>query len=101
MAWKLAAVIKGWDSRTLLDSYSEERFPVVKRNAELSVENWKIAMEIPGALGLHPANAELLNRVISGPLSSLLLPQSISRTLLETGLSLGEFNKTGLSFAEF
>lgn len=84
-------MIKGLCSERLLDNYTKERFPVVKRNAELSVENWKTAMEIPGALGLHPANAELLNRVISGPLSNLLLPQSISRTLLETGLSVGEF----------
>eukprot|EP00210_Caulerpa_lentillifera_P000295 g288.t1 len=88
LAWKLASVLKGFAGEDLLESYTKERLPVVQGNARLSVENWRNAMEIPAALGLHPGNAELLNRVISGPLSALL-PETASRKLLEAGLAAG------------
>jgi 2,4-dichlorophenol 6-monooxygenase len=39
LCWKLAAVLGGWASETLLASYEPERKPVVARNVERSVEN--------------------------------------------------------------
>jgi putative polyketide hydroxylase len=39
LVWKLAAVIKGWASPTLLESYALERRPVAQSNTDFSVTN--------------------------------------------------------------
>ena len=36
IAWKLAAMLKGWGGPKLLDSYEEERRPVGARNVKAS-----------------------------------------------------------------
>lgn len=41
LAWKLAAVIKGWGGPALLDSYEAERRPVAVRNAARGTVNFK------------------------------------------------------------
>ena len=47
LAWKLAAVLRGWGGPTLLDSYHDERQPVGLRNcraseyAAIGVRNWR------------------------------------------------------------
>lgn len=51
LAWKLAAVEKGWASPALLDTYEAERRPVAAYNSEQSLVNALRMMEIPQALG--------------------------------------------------
>lgn len=41
LGWKLAAVIQGWGSESLLDTYETERRPVAIRNAAWSSGNFK------------------------------------------------------------
>lgn len=40
LAWKLAAVIDGWASPGLLDTYETERQPIAERNAAQSLQNF-------------------------------------------------------------
>jgi putative polyketide hydroxylase len=40
LAWKLAAVMTGWASDRLLDTYDAERRPTAARNVEWSLQNW-------------------------------------------------------------
>jgi hypothetical protein len=44
LAWKIAAVERGWARPTLLDTYERERRPIAQRNAEVSLTN---AMRLP------------------------------------------------------
>lgn len=39
LAWKMAAVVKGWGGEALLDSYEDERKPVAWRNSAISANN--------------------------------------------------------------
>jgi 2,4-dichlorophenol 6-monooxygenase len=57
LCWKIAAVLKGEASVTLLESYEQERKLVVRRNCEESKKNYQNLFKIPAALGL---NARLL-----------------------------------------
>lgn len=61
LAWKLAGVITGALPEGLLASYEAERRPVALANTALSVRNWREAVRVPAALGLHPAAANLLS----------------------------------------
>ena len=54
LAWKLAAVDHGRAEVDLLDSYEQERRPVARRNAEVSLANALKLIEVPVALGAHP-----------------------------------------------
>lgn len=58
IAWKLAAVLNGKASDSLLDTYEVERQPVAARNVQRSTENAMFHMEIGAALGLDPAASE-------------------------------------------
>jgi 2-polyprenyl-6-methoxyphenol hydroxylase-like FAD-dependent oxidoreductase len=51
LAWKLAAVEKGWAGAALLDTYESERRPVACYNAEQSFANAMRMMEVPQAMG--------------------------------------------------
>jgi 2-polyprenyl-6-methoxyphenol hydroxylase-like FAD-dependent oxidoreductase len=51
LAWKIAAVERGWAPHTLLDSYEAERRPVAQRNADVSLTNAMRLAEVYQALG--------------------------------------------------
>ena len=51
LAWKIAAVERGWAPVTLLDSYENERRPVAQRNADVSLTNAMRLVEVYQALG--------------------------------------------------
>lgn len=51
LAWKIAAVEKGWAAPALLDTYESERRPVAAYNAEQSLANAMRMMEVPMAMG--------------------------------------------------
>jgi len=50
LAWKLAAVLQGWGSPPLLDSYEEERRPAARRSVETSVEMLSLPADWPRRL---------------------------------------------------
>jgi hypothetical protein len=50
LAWKLAALLQGWGSAPLLDSYEEERRPAARRSVETSVEMLSLAADSPRRL---------------------------------------------------
>ncbi len=52
LAWKLAAVAKGWAGEALLDSFESERRPVAQTNADQSLRNALRLMEVVRALGV-------------------------------------------------
>jgi 2-polyprenyl-6-methoxyphenol hydroxylase-like FAD-dependent oxidoreductase len=52
LAWKLAAVSRGWAPESLLDTYESERRPVAQANAEQSLRNALRLFEVPQALGI-------------------------------------------------
>ena len=57
LCWKIAAVLAGHASPSLLDTYEAERRPVDQRNCQRSLENAINHFEIGAALGLSPDNA--------------------------------------------
>jgi putative polyketide hydroxylase len=50
LAWKLAAVLQGWGSAPLLDSYEQERRPAARRSVETSVEMLSLPADWPRRL---------------------------------------------------
>jgi len=68
LAWKLAAVEKGWAGPALLDSYEAERKPVAWRNSVISANNSdRIDMvmgETPADLAESPAARDALRKRI-------------------------------------
>lgn len=85
LAWKLAAVLTDRADPALLATYQPERHPVAQANAVLSVTNWQEAIRVPSALGLDPAAASLVNRVVS----SAPLPAGVASWLLDAALAAG------------
>jgi len=55
LAWKIAAVEKGWAGPELLDTYESERRPVAGYNAEQSLTNAMRMLEVPMAMGTADA----------------------------------------------
>jgi 2-polyprenyl-6-methoxyphenol hydroxylase-like FAD-dependent oxidoreductase len=46
LGWKLAAVVNGWGSAELLDSYDAERRPIGVRNRDASLENASVHVQL-------------------------------------------------------
>lgn len=55
LAWKLAAVLQGWASSQLLDTYEAERKPVAQANADQSLKNSR-RMPAPPTGGTEPSS---------------------------------------------
>ena len=87
LAWKIAAVVRGQSSASLLETYESERRPVALRNTALSVENFEGVLKIPNALGLPPVAAHALRDAVDSLPS--LVPSSMRKAMLETGLAIG------------
>ena len=49
LSWKLALVLKGAASPSLLDTYSEERLPVVAEMLNLTTKILKVTTDVPGS----------------------------------------------------
>jgi 2-polyprenyl-6-methoxyphenol hydroxylase-like FAD-dependent oxidoreductase len=77
LAWKLAAVLKGYADPRLLTSYGQERRPVALDNTALSVTNWQEAVRVPAALGLDPRLAGLLHKAAASGAMLLWLPWTL------------------------
>ncbi|GAB4829326.1 hypothetical protein Ancab_040631 [Ancistrocladus abbreviatus] len=88
LAWKLASVIHGIASTTLLRTYETERRPIAMFNTELSVQNFKAAMAVPSALGLDPTVANSVHRVINDGIGSVL-PFGLQRVILDGIFTVG------------
>jgi hypothetical protein len=85
LAWKLAAVLTARADPALLSTFQPERKPVAQANADLSVDNWHEAIRVPQALGLDPAAAGLVNKVVT----TAPLPAGVASWLLDAALTAG------------
>ena len=69
LVWKIAAALDGGlssqEADALLDSYEMERRPVAQRNCDVSKENNEKMTEVLQAVGLDPANADILPKVMN------------------------------------
>ncbi|HVP65178.1 MAG TPA: FAD-dependent monooxygenase [candidate division Zixibacteria bacterium] len=88
LAWKLAAVIKGWGGRQLIDSYEAERLPVARRNREHVKKCAAAAFEIyfpvtDDALANTPTGAAKRAELAS------IFEQKISRLYESFGIEIG------------
>ncbi|HMV44538.1 MAG TPA: FAD-dependent monooxygenase [Leptospiraceae bacterium] len=64
LAWKLAAVIKGFAGNSLLDTYEAERKPVIERNCFESKKNSNDILDVPASLGLDIKKGRELARIL-------------------------------------
>jgi 2-polyprenyl-6-methoxyphenol hydroxylase-like FAD-dependent oxidoreductase len=87
LAWKLAAVIKGWGGPTLLDSYEAERMPIARRNREHVKKCAAAAFEIQFPIANAPADtlAGTAKRTEVGA----IFEQKISRLYESLGIEMG------------
>lgn len=58
LAWKLAAVLRGDAGDALLDSYCEERQPVVRAVVDRAMQSVRDMLPISDALGFQPGQSE-------------------------------------------
>ncbi|XP_009411836.2 uncharacterized protein LOC103993475 isoform X2 [Musa acuminata AAA Group] len=88
LAWKISSMLSGIASPSIIQTYEMERRPIAIYNTSLSVENFRAAMSVPAALGLDPAIANSVHRVINSSLCSIL-PPSLQKFALEGIFSIG------------
>ncbi|XP_026407497.1 uncharacterized protein LOC113302769 [Papaver somniferum] len=82
LAWKIAAIVKGVSPSSLLQTYEMERKPVAVSNTALSIQNFRAAMKVPAALGIDPAVANSVQRIISSGFGSIL-PTGLQKAILD------------------
>ncbi|RWR96901.1 2,4-dichlorophenol 6-monooxygenase isoform X1 [Cinnamomum micranthum f. kanehirae] len=88
LAWKIASVVNGIASPSILRTYELERKPIALFNTALSVQNFKAAMSVPAALGLDPTVANSVHQVINSAVGSIL-PSGMQKEVLESIFALG------------
>ncbi|MCL7033717.1 hypothetical protein MKW94_010360 [Papaver nudicaule] len=88
LAWKIAAIVKGISPSSLLQTYGTERKPVALSNTELSIKNFRAAMKVPAALGIDPAVANSVQRIINSGFSSIL-PTGLQKAILDGIFTIG------------
>ena len=64
LAWKLAAVIKGWASEAILDSYESERRPVIQDNIEYALFAFQNQFAFEAGIGLTHAKTPEQRRAV-------------------------------------
>ncbi|KAM3304086.1 2,4-dichlorophenol 6-monooxygenase [Capsicum chacoense] len=99
LAWKLASVIKGISPISVLNSYEHERSQIAQFNTALSVQNFKLAMKVPAALGLDPTVANAVHRALNDTVGSIL-PSALQRTILDGIFSIGRAQLSDLVLNE-
>ncbi|XP_042488396.1 putative polyketide hydroxylase isoform X2 [Macadamia integrifolia] len=82
LAWKIASVLQDISPPSILQTYEMERRQIAIFNTRLSVQNFKAAMEVPSALGLDPAAANSVHRIINSGIGSIL-PSGLQRAILD------------------
>jgi 2-polyprenyl-6-methoxyphenol hydroxylase-like FAD-dependent oxidoreductase len=91
LIWKIATALRSQHAghtetmEHLLSSYENERRPVARLNAKISVENFNQTLLIPRAIGLNLNTANVLSRVID----RLPAPTILKRALFQSGMRLG------------
>ncbi|XP_073387845.1 uncharacterized protein [Physcomitrium patens] len=100
LAWKLGAVIKGYASEALLATYEVERKPIAKANTALSVANFKAALAVPAALGLHPSAARVVHEAINSRVG-MLLPKKLQSAVLEGIFAVGRAQVSSAFLSDF
>ena len=91
LIWKIAMALRSKKSyfseftERLLASYEDERRPVARLNATISIQNFKKTLLIPSAIGLDLNTANLLNRWIG----SFPGPQAVKRACFHAAMRLG------------
>ncbi|KAG0501023.1 hypothetical protein HPP92_001095 [Vanilla planifolia] len=88
LAWKISLVLSNVASTSIINTYEMERKPIAIFNTALSIDNFKSAMSIPAALGIDPAIADLVHRVLNSTFGSIL-HSSFQKFALEGIFSLG------------
>ncbi|XP_043704193.1 2,4-dichlorophenol 6-monooxygenase-like [Telopea speciosissima] len=81
VAWKIASVLQDISPHSILQTYEMERKPIAIFNARLSVQNFKGSMAVPTALGINPAAANSVHRIINSGMGSIL-PSGVQRAIL-------------------
>ena len=64
LAWKLAAVIKGWADEAILDTYETERRPVIQDNIEYALFAFQNQFAFEAGMGLNHAKTEEERRTV-------------------------------------
>lgn len=68
LMWRIAAIVSGWASDALLDTYEIERIPVAQHNAHQSLTNAIKLVELPAALGIDAEpSTERLHASLADP----------------------------------
>lgn len=80
LCWKLASVIRGEASPTLLDTYQSERKPILQKNCDESRKNWFKILDVPKALGLNPMFGQFMDRFFHSFIVSWL-PKSLIESI--------------------
>ncbi len=62
LAWKIAAVERGWGAPPLLDTYEGERRPIAQYNTEQSLQNAARLFEVTQAIGVFAEGEEAQRR---------------------------------------
>ncbi|XP_047972594.1 putative polyketide hydroxylase isoform X2 [Salvia hispanica] len=99
LAWKLASVLRGIAPPSILSTYETERRQIALFNTDLSVQNFKAAMEVPAALGLDPSIATSVHRTINQKLGSIL-PSDLQRAIFNGIFSIGRMQLSGFILNE-
>jgi 2,4-dichlorophenol 6-monooxygenase len=97
LCWKLALVLDGHASPTLLDTYQDERRPADERNAQRSLENALNHFEVAAALGVDPGNTPeqnmaSLRRMWSGRPEDAAHRSAPLRAMRAQSMEFGELN---------
>ncbi len=97
LCWKLALVLGGHASPSLLDTYQDERRPVDERNAERSLENALNHFQVAAALGVDPGNSPeqnlaSLRRMWSGRPQDAAHRSAALRAMRAQSMEFGELN---------
>jgi 2,4-dichlorophenol 6-monooxygenase len=97
LCWKLAAVLDGHASPTLLDTYEDERRPVDARNCQRSLENAVNHFATGSAVGISPENSpegnmERLRRIWSGRPEDAEQRTSVLRGMRAQSMEFSELN---------
>ena len=82
LCWKLALVTRGHAKAALLDTYEQERRPVIELNSKESLRNYFKVWEVPKAMGLHPKGMKW-KAMISNNLLFKALPKSWTSQMLD------------------
>lgn len=89
LAWKLAMVMERQASPSLLDTYEQERRPVVQKNCDESRRNFERMNEVAQAFGIEVEEARWVNEQLLSP-TMRSLPEKLRSWTERQVQSLGE-----------